>query len=229
MIGAAGKIYVQQESRINCAVAWYNTDLVTRAVSWTCVAVLLIPLLSIGYAYYRIYLKVTTVFGAVKARDSVLSKDSGRPRMHSGAGEDVLDGAGLWVASRSQGQDRSERTATRMSGPFFKPIATKISQTNKVHAQKRSEDEEKQMNLLVQSLVVVCMFVVGWTPYLLFGVIEILTGEKGNHHFEFAAEMFLSFHDGANPLVVLVFDEKMRTNVFRVLGIHQASNDINNE
>ncbi|KAI8617444.1 hypothetical protein BC830DRAFT_1227584 [Chytriomyces sp. MP71] len=232
MIGAADKIYVQQESRINCTVAWYNTDLATRAVSWTCVAVLLTPLLSIGYAYYRIYFKVTTVFGAVKAREGVRSGNeggSGRSRMLSGAGQDVSHGGGLRVVSGSQVQSTSDGTATHVSVTFFKPTGSKISQNNKISMQKRSEDDEKQMALLVQSLVVVCVFVVGWTPYLLFALIEILTGEKGNRPFEFAAEMFVSLQDGLNPLIVLVFDKKMRRNVFRTLGISQARNDSSDE
>ncbi|KAJ3242243.1 hypothetical protein HDU78_001445 [Chytriomyces hyalinus] len=84
---------------------------------------------------------------------------------------------------------------------------------NMLNNRKRTEEETKQIALLMQSIAIVGLFLIGWTPYLSMGLYEIVTGTKVHPDFEFTAEMFASMNDSLNPVLAMVFDDKIRGNV----------------
>ncbi|KAJ3213505.1 hypothetical protein HDU81_001953, partial [Chytriomyces hyalinus] len=76
-------------------------------------------------------------------------------------------------------------------------------------------EEEKQMKLLIQSLAIVGVFVIGWAPYFTFAMLEVINGVPQPTEVEFAADFVMQLNFVANPIVILVFDEDIRNNVFR--------------
>ncbi|KAI8834213.1 hypothetical protein BJ741DRAFT_709833 [Chytriomyces cf. hyalinus JEL632] len=212
IFNAGDRIYVQHQTHITCTVAWFNTDTTSRAIGWICAAVLLIPVSSIGFAYIRIYCQVSEVFGAYRASFAVTGDNlSGKER-----------------GSNAFNQDSKHQESRR---PSNIPI-TLVKATNDIDGtasadeefqrlpktlkrRKRSKDEVKQMALLMQSIAIVALFLIGWTPYLGMGVYEMLTGTEVHPHYEFTAEIFVSMNDLLNPVVVMIFDDSIRRNVLR--------------
>ncbi|KAJ3253061.1 hypothetical protein HDU77_004748 [Chytriomyces hyalinus] len=223
-------IYILHPTHYNCTVAWFNTDTPTRVISVICGTALMIPMSSMGFAYYRIYKEVSKVFAAY--RDvSVLTNDSDAGKLHaSGVLERdperavEIKPAGVRVGHDAIGLVKAieKRTATVASCTGESSIAdeeaqvketVQMSQIVTFKRRRRTEEEEKQIGLLIQSVAIVGLFVTGWTPYFILATYELISGTRGDIQFEFTAEMFLAMQDVLNPVVVLIFDEKVRRNV----------------
>ncbi|KAJ3221930.1 hypothetical protein HDU81_010229 [Chytriomyces hyalinus] len=77
----------------------------------------------------------------------------------------------------------------------------------------KSEEEAKQMKLLIQSLAI-GVFILGWAAYFTFAMLEAISGVPQPTEVEFAADFVKQLNFVANPIVILVFDEDIRNNVF---------------
>ncbi|KAI8622680.1 hypothetical protein BC830DRAFT_271507 [Chytriomyces sp. MP71] len=75
------------------------------------------------------------------------------------------------------------------------------------------EDQERQKSLLIQSVALVSCFLIGWTPYLIFASIQVITGEHLSLDFEFVAEMCIILNDIFSPILILIFDKVLRSNI----------------
>ncbi|KAI8838489.1 hypothetical protein BJ741DRAFT_663404 [Chytriomyces cf. hyalinus JEL632] len=218
IFSAGDRIYIMAQTHMNCTVAWSNTDTITRVISWICVVVLLIPASSMGLAYIRIYCEVSKVFGAYRT-STVVAGDSLSGNQQRG--------------SRTANQDSKHREGQRPSNISTTPVKESNDTTGtaekgsvdeesqhlpKTMKRMRTKDEAKQIALLIQSIAIVGLFLIGWMPYLSMGLYEIVTGTKVRLHFEFAVETFVMINDLFNPVVVMVFDDSMRRNVFRCFG-----------
>ncbi|KAJ3250567.1 hypothetical protein HDU77_006554 [Chytriomyces hyalinus] len=167
-----------------------------------------------GFAYIRIYCEVSKVFGAY--RTTVLTGDSLSGNQQRGSRTATQD------SKHQEGQRPSKistypvKETSVTTGTAEKRSVDEESQhLPKTLKRKRTKDEAKQIALLMQSIAIVGLFLMGWTPYLSMGLYEIVTGTKVPLHFEFTAEIFVSINDLLNPVVVMIFDDNMRRNVLR--------------
>ncbi|KAJ3242244.1 hypothetical protein HDU78_001446 [Chytriomyces hyalinus] len=212
IFSAGDRIYIIAQTHMNCTVAWSNTDTPTRVISWICAVVLLIPASSMGFAYIRIYYEVSKVFGAYRT-STVVTGDSLGGNQQRGSRTATQDQEGQRPSNISTYPVKETNGTT---GTAEKRSVDEESQhLPKTLKRKRTKDEAKQIALLMQSIAIVGLFLMGWTPYLSMGLYEIMTGTKVPLHFEFTAEIFVSINDLLNPVVVMIFDDNMRRNVFR--------------
>ncbi|KAI8612249.1 hypothetical protein BC830DRAFT_590094 [Chytriomyces sp. MP71] len=78
-----------------------------------------------------------------------------------------------------------------------------------------SKSKVRQRVLLVQSVVIVALFVCCWTPYVAVAIIGLVKGtqtvDSGEPDIEFVffAEMMMLMHAVLNPIVVCVFDQDL--------------------
>ncbi|KAJ3232155.1 hypothetical protein HDU78_007293 [Chytriomyces hyalinus] len=186
LLGSQDDSYFMQPSGDNCTPRWHGRDPRTLIISTTCAIILATPLVGMGYAYFQIYRKVSTTFEAFRVTGVVSNEISSQ--------------SSRGVVTGTFQSDNGQQTK---SSPL-------IVQTGK---RKKSEEEERQMKLLIQSIAIVGVFVVGWGPYFLFGMMELLSGVQQATEFEFAADFIAQLNYVANPIVILVFDKDIRNNV----------------
>ncbi|KAJ3253060.1 hypothetical protein HDU77_004747 [Chytriomyces hyalinus] len=227
-------IYVLHPTRFNCTITWSSADIATRVISVLCGLVLMAPLSSMGYAYYCIYREVSNVFIAFR-NASLASEDTAkapssdlrRPSQISvpESGGPISQNKRLSHEIPWTGRRLSEQRNSIASWTADAPAAAdeesqrkasaRISQIERIKScnwKKRTAEETRQMGLLVQSVAIVSLFVIGWTPYYVMAFYEFLTNAEASLAFEFAAEMALALQDVLNPIVVLIFDDKIRQN-----------------
>ncbi|TPX73925.1 hypothetical protein CcCBS67573_g04798 [Chytriomyces confervae] len=183
ILGSEAESYVMQPSGDNCTVRWHSRDPRTVIVSCVCAVILVTPLTGIGFAYYFIYRKVSKTFESFKATG-------------------VISNEGKSVQTSSTG------ALTNAS-----EIKTGTRHLTKQSKREKCEEEEKQMALLIQSLVVVGVFIVGWTPYMLYGTFGLLSGVSLPASVEFAADYVLQVNYLANPFVIFLFDKDIQKNL----------------
>ncbi|KAJ3385684.1 hypothetical protein HDU84_002078 [Entophlyctis sp. JEL0112] len=89
----------------------------------------------------------------------------------------------------------------------------------------RKRDSNKEQELLVQCLIIVGAYFVGWLPYC--GVIfwEVVTGREAPACVDFAAELFFSTTEMLNPLLVLAYDGPIHKNASRWLAQRRDRSD----
>ncbi|KAJ3243235.1 hypothetical protein HDU78_000695 [Chytriomyces hyalinus] len=217
ILSAGDRIYLMAQTHMNCTVAWSNTDTTTRVISWICMSVIIIPVSSMGFAYIRIYSEVSKVFGAFRKSFAVAGDDfsgdqeRGSKTLHQDSKHQ--EGHHPSKISTNPGKETNDinDTLENVRKPSFDKEGHRLPKMLK--NRKRTEEETKQIALLMQSIAIVGLFMIGWTPYLSMGLYEIVTGTKVHPDYEFAAEMFASMNDSLNPVVVMVFDDKIRSNV----------------
>ncbi|KAJ3265049.1 threalose-6-phosphate phosphatase [Chytriomyces hyalinus] len=185
LLGSQDESYFMQPSGDNCTPRWHGRHPQTVVLTSLCAIILATPLVGIAYAYYRIYQKVSTTFETFKNTGVVAYE------------RDLNTSSTPGTMNASIPSDSGQQTKSA------------IFQNGR---RKKSEEEEKQINLLIQSIAIVGLFIVGWGPYFLFGVTELLTGVQQATEFEFAADFVSQLNYVANPIVILVFDKEIRSN-----------------
>ncbi|KAJ3391731.1 hypothetical protein HDU80_010988 [Chytriomyces hyalinus] len=183
LLGSQDVSYIMQPSGDNCTPQWHGRDPSTLIMVISSIPILAVPLAGMGFAYFQIYRKVSTTFEAFKGAAIYCYESC--PQTVPGR---------ISVATKSNGSG-----ATRFSIPPTKGA--------------KSEEEQKQMQLLIQSLAIVGVFVVGWAPYFIFAMMEAISGAPQTTELEFAVDFFMQLNFVANPIVILVFDEDIRNNV----------------
>ncbi|KAJ3219050.1 hypothetical protein HDU81_000408, partial [Chytriomyces hyalinus] len=135
-----------------------------------------------GFAYIRIYSEVSKVFGAYHA-SSVVTANSLSGNQQSGS-KNTNTGSKQYESQRPSVTSTSparETNATSGAGETRRKLSVdEESQTlpKALKKSRRTKDEVKQIALLMQSIAIVGLFMIGWTPYLSMGVYEIITGTK---------------------------------------------------
>ncbi|KAJ3221931.1 hypothetical protein HDU81_010230 [Chytriomyces hyalinus] len=183
LLGSQDVSYIMQPSGDDCTPRWHMRDPKTLAMSIACIIILAVPLAGMGFAYYQIYRKVSTTFEAFK-EVSICSYES-------------------------CSQSNPDRFSLPMRSDSKQLTSSSLPRTKGT----KSEEEEKQMQLLIQSLALVAVFVIGWAPYFVFAVTEVMTGIPQAMEFEFATDFIAQLNFVANPIVILVFDKDIRRNV----------------
>ncbi|KAI8619427.1 hypothetical protein BC830DRAFT_775347 [Chytriomyces sp. MP71] len=195
IIGDAEEVYALQPSKITCSVAFWNPR--ARWMSAVCAALTIVPVTTIALAYFQIFKQVSRVFG----------------ELHQSSAEGKEGSAqGARCAITAINSAHGLRTVSLLSS------ANGTRQENVGIATLMSQDRERQRNLLLQSIALVSCFLIGWTPYLVFGMVEVIAGRQLSIDFEFPAEMCIALNEVASPIIALIFDRQLRHNVVRVFG-----------
>ncbi|KAJ3407549.1 hypothetical protein HDU80_008467 [Chytriomyces hyalinus] len=80
----------------------------------------------------------------------------------------------------------------------------------------RPKMELQQDNLLKQSIIIVCAFLIGWTPYVICGFFS--GGIRASPFFDYAAAMCVTVYDVINPIIVYKYDRDIRANCIKQLN-----------
>ncbi|KAI8827342.1 hypothetical protein BJ741DRAFT_630603, partial [Chytriomyces cf. hyalinus JEL632] len=177
-------IYVLHPTWFNCTITWSSAEIATRVISVLCGLMLMAPLSSMGYAYYCIYREVSNVFIALRnaslASEETIkapSSDLRRPSQIS-----VPESGGPVSQNKRQSHDiawtgrrLSEQRNSIASWTADAPAAAdeesqrkgsaRISQIERIKSINRKKRTAEETGLLVQSVAIVSLFVIGWTPY----------------------------------------------------------------
>ncbi|KAJ3259641.1 hypothetical protein HDU77_001741 [Chytriomyces hyalinus] len=191
LLGSQIDSYVLQPTGVHCALAWNSREPRTLAVAIIFPIIILSALCGIIYAYIRIYLTVSSDVAALRSSGVASAK-----RFKSNSGNTGSHTASFTVEI-TQEEDKARFSLRRNNAAAVDP------------------ERAKQMSLLVQSIVVVGVFVLGWGPYFLFIMVELVLGPVSvSTDYEFASEFFVGFGEVLNPVAVLLFDVEIRKNVF---------------
>ncbi|KAJ3248478.1 hypothetical protein HDU78_000125 [Chytriomyces hyalinus] len=82
----------------------------------------------------------------------------------------------------------------------------------------RPKMELQQDNLLKQSIIIVCAFLIGWTPYVIMATYEFAGGIRASPFFDYAAAMCVTVYDVINPIIVYKYDRDIRANCIKVFN-----------
>ncbi|KAI8834165.1 hypothetical protein BJ741DRAFT_244994 [Chytriomyces cf. hyalinus JEL632] len=191
LLGSQSESYVLQPTGVHCAIAWNSREPRTLAVAIIFPIIILSALCGIIYAYIRIYLTVSSDVAALRSSGVASGKRFKSNSAHTGSH------TASFTVEIAQEEDKARFSLRRNNASAVDP------------------ERAKQMSLLVQSIAVVGVFVLGWAPYFLFIMVELVLGAVPvSTDCEFASEFFVGFGDVLNPVVVLLFDVDIRKNVF---------------
>ncbi|KAI8613994.1 hypothetical protein BC830DRAFT_1110035 [Chytriomyces sp. MP71] len=85
------------------------------------------------------------------------------------------------------------------------------------------EDEARKSKLLVQSIAVVLVMLLGWGPYFILGLWELVASVPVPLKYEYAAEIMVQMNAAINPVVIFIFDNEIRANLIYCLRRKQRS------
>ncbi|KAI8620689.1 hypothetical protein BC830DRAFT_1164321 [Chytriomyces sp. MP71] len=199
MIGQAGVVYVLHPTKISATVAWYDPEALWMSIA--CLVVIFIPITTIALAYFEIYRKATRVIAASR---------------HYSASP------GSWRVRATPAAERIKQPPHPATQETPSGLVLYIG-AGKMMAPRQDSDAERQRNLLIQSIALVSCFILGWTPYVLFGMMEIFTRSPCSVEFEYAAEIVVALNDIASPCLALIFDKQLRDNTVRAFKARHGS------
>ncbi|KAJ3116885.1 hypothetical protein HK100_000937 [Physocladia obscura] len=129
-LGVSATTYILRASHVYCATAWYSA----KAFTIVCIIVLGSAISFIGYAYLRIYMRVSTMR---KDINWIVSDDNSKISVNKG---------------QHVGQIRSTITSVRSKNI-----------PGHIHSEGNANNalDEKQMMLLIQSAAIVGSFLIG--------------------------------------------------------------------
>ncbi|TPX60982.1 hypothetical protein CcCBS67573_g08960 [Chytriomyces confervae] len=207
MLGSQQASYAMHPSGINCTGVWHSRDPRAMILTVLCPIFLVMVLFGIVYAYYRIYQTISSTYDAFKSV-GVISNRGLAETSNSSLKNLNLSSSQLNRPALLEGSALNRATLT----PDLEAFSKAPHRGGFANA-SRGLEEAKQLRLLVQTVMVVTVFVVGWTPYFVFMMMELVSGTPAPTVFEFAADIFVAIADFVNPIVVLVFDKEIRTNL----------------
>ncbi|KAI8609960.1 hypothetical protein BC830DRAFT_1148032, partial [Chytriomyces sp. MP71] len=115
------------------------------------------------------------------------------------------------------------KEAKRINMPSKTPKVVEVKRMNQDISKTVREDtvqeeqarkyEKKQHKLLIQSIAIVSVMLLGWGPYCIMVVVEIISGQPVSPAFEYIAETLVVLNELFNPIVVMMFDAEIRKNV----------------
>ncbi|KAI8611843.1 hypothetical protein BC830DRAFT_626516 [Chytriomyces sp. MP71] len=97
-----------------------------------------------------------------------------------------------------------------------RPNQNKVSVVASVRpsgARRRAREVDETQALLVQSIVLVVVFVVGWTPFMCKALYEMATSERVSPEVDYWTDFVVVLMHLCNPILVLVYNLEMRQNV----------------
>ncbi|KAJ3242305.1 hypothetical protein HDU81_005057 [Chytriomyces hyalinus] len=82
----------------------------------------------------------------------------------------------------------------------------------------RPKMELQQDHLLKQSVIIICAFLIGWTPYVIMAAYEFASGIRASPIFDYAAATCVTVYDVFNPVIVYKYDRDIRANCNKVFN-----------
>ncbi|KAI8610064.1 hypothetical protein BC830DRAFT_1147428 [Chytriomyces sp. MP71] len=81
------------------------------------------------------------------------------------------------------------------------------------------EARKKERKLLIQSIAIVSVFVLGYSPYYIMILYQAISGTQVHASIDFAAAAIAQLEEFFNPVVVLLFDDAIRYRCLKLLQI----------
>ncbi|KAI8845007.1 hypothetical protein BJ741DRAFT_644513 [Chytriomyces cf. hyalinus JEL632] len=91
----------------------------------------------------------------------------------------------------------------------------RISKTEKGANKETAEMEKLQRELMIQCIVVVGAFLMGWAPYVIMAVVEYASGSNASPIFDFSVTAIVAFYEMVNPVIVFLYDRDIGRNCKR--------------
>ncbi|KAI8617825.1 hypothetical protein BC830DRAFT_1166677 [Chytriomyces sp. MP71] len=206
LLQSADKSYALSPSRQYCIINWTGRDAPTLGVICVSVLVLLSVVFFIGFAYMQIYTYAVVIFQKTKiALAGHLEHMKEHEPISSPKVELVMEAFSLG------GTNHQQRTNPRHVV------------TSGDNGKCKTEEDQKQLELLIQSSLIVSIFLVGWTPYLLLIAYEVLSGSYVSPMLDLLASTCVHVSQLMNPVILFIYNKEMRENTLIIVGVTPRS------
>ncbi|KAI8607319.1 hypothetical protein BC830DRAFT_165093 [Chytriomyces sp. MP71] len=214
LMNSAAETYILHQTRMVCAIAFHSRETKVQAVALVSTVGICIPLLFLGFAYAAIYMQVRRVSRRLKENLESDPPQRGGVRVDGNSAEGEEAATTRFKTSGGAGPKFLSRASSRQA--FGKESLDQDSTTPDamtINKRALNDDERREKKLLIQSVAIVCLFLVGWGPWFVLMVKEGITGSPVTLRFEFVADLFMLLTAALNPCLVLIFDDTIRANV----------------
>ncbi|KAJ3224209.1 hypothetical protein HDU81_008703 [Chytriomyces hyalinus] len=201
MTGSADLYYTMRPSKAYCGPKWSLHDPRSLVLIITSLGVASFTVVFITYAYMAMVGKVMEVLTLTK---DLASSAEIMPQQQDSV--DANTGYGS-IAPKILGS----------SCPDVESVPLKPRKPEKGVNKETAEMEKLQFELMRQSIVIVCAFIIGWAPYLFMAVYEVVSGSPVSPACDFAATFIVAVYEGVNPIIVFIYDRDLGKNCRRVI------------
>ncbi|KAJ3248962.1 hypothetical protein HDU77_007916 [Chytriomyces hyalinus] len=201
MTQSADIYYTMRPSNAYCGPKWSLHDPRSLVLIITSLGVASITVVFIAYAYMAMVGKVMEVLTFTK--DLASSVELASQPKEWGDGKTNEGSVAPKLLSSSHVDTES--------------VPTKSRKGDKAINKETAEMEKLQFELMRQSIVIVCAFIIGWAPYLFMAVFEAISGTAVSPACDFAVTFIVAVYEGVNPIIVFVYDRDLGKNCRRVI------------
>ncbi|KAJ3248963.1 hypothetical protein HDU77_007917 [Chytriomyces hyalinus] len=194
--------FILRPSNIHCAFKWSEREFPAVILSFFCCITAVVTLGFIVYAYAAMMGKVLQVFQQVQ--DHTDTTSGGKKRVvEVGTVETKSVSNGVAALGNSANSLRLDESAG----------ASVQSAKRKADKNMKAKMEKRQRELMMQSLVVVGAFMIGWMPYMSsLALFEFISESTASPVFDFLAILIVAVYESANPFIILKYDRDIRRN-----------------
>ncbi|KAI8614688.1 hypothetical protein BC830DRAFT_361324 [Chytriomyces sp. MP71] len=121
------------------------------------------------------------------------------------------------------------KSVREMEGNLSTPETRMASAKGSTGDSGVGKEHDKMHTLLYQSIALVAVFIMGWTPNLGKILYEMINNVNASSELEFMTEVFMTLMHILNPVVVMIFDVEMRLNVFRAFSFSSVTTLLNKQ
>ncbi|KAJ3232049.1 hypothetical protein HDU81_003340, partial [Chytriomyces hyalinus] len=169
ILGSQQATYAMHPSGINCTGFWHSRDPKTMIITVLCPIFLVMVLIGIVYAYFRIYQTISSTYDAFKSAGVISNRGA------AGSSNTPLKNLNLSSSQLNRPTLLEGPAINRMNPTTDLEGSPKPSHRGGLANATSSLEEANQLRLLVQTVVVVTVFVVGWAPYFVFMMMELIS------------------------------------------------------
>ncbi|KAI8845008.1 hypothetical protein BJ741DRAFT_703430, partial [Chytriomyces cf. hyalinus JEL632] len=202
--------FILRPSNIHCAFKWSERQFPGVILSYFCCTTAVVTLGFIVYAYAAMMGKVLQVFQQV--HDHTDTTSGGKKRLAAaveiGTVETKSAGNGVAAFGNSANSLRLEESAG----------ASVQSTKKKAESKMKAKMEKRQRELMMQSIVVVGAFMIGWMPYMSMAFFEFISESTASPVFDFLAILIVAVYESVNPFIIFKYDRDIRRNCERAFA-----------
>ncbi|TPX62749.1 hypothetical protein CcCBS67573_g08812 [Chytriomyces confervae] len=205
IMGSQEHTYKMRPCNAHCAPDWSQRDIKSSILIWICFSIATITLCFVVYAYGAMAGTIVQVFTGVK---------------------NVGRGGGTSKPGKSrkirQQTDKMERTSTveQTTNSMLSNEGTSSNMSSQKNSLSRDAQhtlklEKRQRDIMMQSIVVVGAFMIGWAPYICMAAYEYFSNSRVSPAVDFAATGVVAIYELVNPLIIMHFDRDIGKNCRR--------------
>ncbi|KAI8845003.1 hypothetical protein BJ741DRAFT_644510, partial [Chytriomyces cf. hyalinus JEL632] len=194
IMGSQVQTYKMRPCNAHCAPDWSQRDVKSSILIWLCFSIATITLCFVVYAYAAMAGTIVTVFTGVKNVGGGTSKPDKRRKNRQQT--DKIERIST-VEKTSNSMLSDEGTSSHMS-------SQKNNQSRDV--QRTLKLEKRQRDIMMQSIVVVGAFMIGWGPYICMAVYEYFSNSRSSPAVDFVVTGVVAIYELVNPLIIIHFD-----------------------